>query len=172
MKYYSPINPFNIDSAVGHALTNLNPEHSMHTGGRQMSVNDQEGFPQKDGGPKNCPRCGLTNPSTAQRCDCGFDFLSKSVEKPYFKQKIPKDIKTFITVLVPLNIAGAALSLASGDVFKFIFVLVWSSVVYSMYAQLLQKKNWARIALAILTFPWGIFLGLSREAKLYCLQKE
>jgi len=32
----------------------------------------------------NCPECGLINPDTAQRCDCGYDFLSKRVEKPYF----------------------------------------------------------------------------------------
>jgi hypothetical protein len=137
-----------------------------------MSVNGQESFPQKNAGSQNCPRCGLTNPRSAQRCDCGFDFLSKTIEKPYFKQKIPKDIKTFINVFIPLNILGAIWSLALGDWLRFIFVLVWSLVVYSLYAKLLQKKNWARIALVILTFPWGIFLGFSREAKLYCLQKE
>jgi hypothetical protein len=31
----------------------------------------------------NCPQCGLINPETAQRCDCGYDFINKSVEKPY-----------------------------------------------------------------------------------------
>ena len=32
----------------------------------------------------NCPRCGLINPETAERCDCGYDFIGKSVEKPSF----------------------------------------------------------------------------------------
>jgi hypothetical protein len=31
----------------------------------------------------NCPRCGLINPETAQRCDCGYDFISESVEKTH-----------------------------------------------------------------------------------------
>jgi hypothetical protein len=31
----------------------------------------------------NCPRCGLINPETAQRCDCGHDFISKRAGKPY-----------------------------------------------------------------------------------------
>ncbi len=30
-----------------------------------------------------CPHCGLFNPDTAQRCDCGYDFETKVVEKPY-----------------------------------------------------------------------------------------
>ncbi len=32
---------------------------------------------------KNCPKCGLANPDSAQRCDCGFDFESYRVEKSY-----------------------------------------------------------------------------------------
>ena len=31
----------------------------------------------------NCPRCGLINLGTAQRCDCGYDFISKSVQESY-----------------------------------------------------------------------------------------
>jgi len=31
----------------------------------------------------NCPRCGLINPGTAQRCDCGYDFISKSLKRSY-----------------------------------------------------------------------------------------
>lgn len=32
-----------------------------------------------------CPNCRLENPNTAQRCDCGFDFLTKTIETPYVK---------------------------------------------------------------------------------------
>jgi hypothetical protein len=31
----------------------------------------------------NCPRCRLINPETGQRCDCGYDFISKSLKESY-----------------------------------------------------------------------------------------
>jgi len=121
---------------------------------------------------KKCPRCRLINPYTALRCDCGYDFVKKSIEKPYFKQRIPKDIKIYIEILVPLNLILAVRFLVSGDLIGIAVTIVWSIAVYSLYFQLLKKKNWARIALIILTFPLGLFLGLSHDAKMYCLQKD
>ena len=32
---------------------------------------------------KDCPKCGLVNPPTAQRCDCGWDFVSRSMQQSY-----------------------------------------------------------------------------------------
>ncbi len=31
----------------------------------------------------DCPQCGLVNSPEAQRCDCGYDFVSKSVQASY-----------------------------------------------------------------------------------------
>lgn len=36
-----------------------------------------------------CPKCRLENPPEAQRCDCGYDFLSKRIEQPY-GQELPR----------------------------------------------------------------------------------
>ena len=36
-----------------------------------------------------CPRCGLENPDIANRCDCGYDFRSRSVKGPY-SQEAPR----------------------------------------------------------------------------------
>ena len=58
----------------------------------------------------NCPRCGLVNPETAQRCDCGYDFISKSVEKPYFTSS-PNTTLSRIAIraqVVALILAGGA----------------------------------------------------------------
>ena len=30
-----------------------------------------------------CPKCGLFNPESAQRCDCGYDFVSKTMKESY-----------------------------------------------------------------------------------------
>jgi hypothetical protein len=32
---------------------------------------------------KSCPKCRLINPSTAKRCDCGYDFSSRRVEASF-----------------------------------------------------------------------------------------
>jgi hypothetical protein len=32
--------------------------------------------------PKDCPKCGLVNPPEAQRCDCGYDFVSQAAKQP------------------------------------------------------------------------------------------
>jgi|SRR5437879_6437190 len=32
---------------------------------------------------KECPKCGLFNPDTTERCDCGWDFASKRVDLSY-----------------------------------------------------------------------------------------
>ncbi|HEX5226256.1 MAG TPA: hypothetical protein VFW44_01040 [Bryobacteraceae bacterium] len=38
---------------------------------------------------RDCPHCRLFNPDTALRCDCGFDFQSRTIERPYLS---PKDL--------------------------------------------------------------------------------
>jgi hypothetical protein len=30
-----------------------------------------------------CPNCGLINPATVQRCDCGFDFVSRAIKTSF-----------------------------------------------------------------------------------------
>ncbi len=36
---------------------------------------------------RDCPRCGLTNPTAAQRCDCGYDFTAHQVLPSYLTNK-------------------------------------------------------------------------------------
>jgi hypothetical protein len=36
---------------------------------------------------KDCPHCNVTNPSGAQRCDCGYDFGRGTVGDSYLSNK-------------------------------------------------------------------------------------
>ena len=47
-------------------------------------------------GPKTCPQCGLLNPAGALRCDCGYDFASRSVKASYLPP-------AKVTLLSPLS---------------------------------------------------------------------
>jgi len=58
----------------------------------------------------NCPRCGLISPGTAQRCDCGYDFISKSLKRSY-ATSTPNSSSSRIAIAaqaVALVLAGAA----------------------------------------------------------------
>ena len=35
---------------------------------------------------KDCPKCGLLNPSEAQRCDCGYHFVTQREERSYMER--------------------------------------------------------------------------------------
>jgi membrane-bound acyltransferase YfiQ involved in biofilm formation len=118
----------------------------------------------------DCPRCKLVNPDTALRCDCGYDFESKAVKQPYFKQELPKGIHHFLIFLLVWNVlwvfvSGAVFTMAA---FPAVF---WMGIEYWCYTNLVRKKNWARIALIVVTFPIGLVL-LGSEARLYCMQPE
>jgi len=118
-----------------------------------------------------CPRCGLFNPETAQRCDCGYDFDTRTVKNAYFKQDLPREFKTYVILAVVLNVLAALAAVASRDIVNIMLAIAWSAAVWWLYSRLVAKRNWARLALVVLTFPAGVLLGLSREARLYCLQK-
>ncbi len=120
-----------------------------------------------------CPRCGLFNPDSASRCDCGYDFKSKTVEKPFFTQELPKEIRNYRTFLkggYPLGIL-AVWKLSDNMASSLAIAGLWAVLIYSCYVYLVGRRNWARIALVVLTFPIGLLL-LSSEVRLYCLQSK
>jgi len=84
---------------------------------------------------------------------------------------MPNDIRTYIVFVMIFNAIVLILALVTGDTARIILTIIWTVAVGIIYSQLVKKKNWARIALIIITFPIGLILALSQEAKLYVLQK-
>lgn len=124
-----------------------------------------------------CPNCKLISPNEAQRCDCGYDFQKKTVEKPYYKQELPKAIKIFLVFFIVWNFLSVIAIRIAIHFFKphwlgICFCFFWAAAVYGLYAGLTRKENWARIILGILTLPIGAILLFSREARLYCRQLD
>jgi len=117
-----------------------------------------------------CPRCRLINPDTAERCDCGYDFSSHTVERPYFKQEFPSEIKIFLVFLIVWN--RVVLIASRGTPEALIAAILWTLVLYPLYRQMVKKKRSARFLLMILTFPIGTAFLMMREVRLYMLQKD
>jgi hypothetical protein len=67
---------------------------------------------------RDCPKCGLTNPPRAQRCDCGWDFDKAAVAPSYLAERkrrlesTPTPMSRLIAGAL-LVAAGAGLSIAS-----------------------------------------------------------
>ena len=40
---------------------------------------------------KNCPKCALVNPDSAQRCDCGWDFNTQTVQDSFITSQSPEE---------------------------------------------------------------------------------
>jgi hypothetical protein len=57
---------------------------------------------------QDCPKCGLVNPPDAQRCDCGYDFASRTVQRSYLGENeaqalhSPSVVEVIVCVLVPV----------------------------------------------------------------------
>lgn len=55
---------------------------------------------------KKCPECRLINPDEAEKCDCGYGFISGLINKDYYKPSsnkkliIPVLFTTFLVIIL------------------------------------------------------------------------
>jgi ribosomal protein L40E len=124
--------------------------------------------------PVKCPKCGLTSPGTAQRCDCGYDFIDKTVKEPYFKEVIDPSLQGVggwlllfwfgMTVVSPLILIGQILTGAAAGPLIAAFNLALSGFcIYAGVALLrLQRKTLTLIKFyLILSFMLGCVIFIS-----------
>ncbi len=127
---------------------------------------------------RQCPECGLVNPDVQSACDCGFVFKSGAVyDRP---PRVPTGLflylalvfgAAFLTlalpVLYPDTPAGGTRIAGLTAQVEWAARLGWAVGATLLAFQLLNRKNWARIALALWTFPLGVFLLIYPAARKY-----
>lgn len=121
--------------------------------------------PPEGSASKDCPNCDLAKPSSATRCDCGFDFASLTIQGPYGAKAVIRGHLIWtaiflVAVLIrDLTLPGLEIRLLSFGVYA-VMVLLLHRAVW-------RRSNRARVALMILSLPPG--LALSRPSvKHYC----
>src|SRR5205807_4398765 len=62
----------------------------------------------------NCPACNLINPDSAQRCDCGYDFETRTIRGSYLPQKLQKQTASLAKKCLVGVIAIIALTVLVG----------------------------------------------------------
>ncbi len=60
-----------------------------------------------------CPHCKLLNPETAQRCDCGYNFTTKTLEEPY-DRSVPRKTINVLKIAAALVSLGISVLYARG----------------------------------------------------------
>jgi uncharacterized RDD family membrane protein YckC len=88
-----------------------------------------------------CPKCGLLNPPTALRCDCGWDFARNTMKESYLKS----------TIAPPANLASFGDRLF-GQILDSIVAIV--AVVVSLVPYTFSET------LGQVTFVCGVFFAL------------
>jgi hypothetical protein len=116
-----------------------------------------------------CPRCRLYNPDEAERCDCGYDFHTKAIHAARFKEGLPGVVVGYGVFLAIVHGLIAVIAVATANAGAIALIAVQTLIVLTLYMQMVAKRNRARIALVVLTFPVGLFL-LGTRVRLYCLQ--
>ena len=122
-----------------------------------------------------CPKCGLFNPDGSSKCDCGFKFVPGA--STVSARQVPTGVRIYLGiqfVIATWLIYMAATapphrySWQPSDAelrAEFAMTILWAVVALVLSLNLIARKNWARIALAIWTLPPGVFLLLSPSAR-------
>jgi uncharacterized membrane protein YvbJ len=111
---------------------------------------------------KRCRICGLHNPDSADRCDCGFDFATGTIQRSYLDAHIEQKHGGRVNLL----------RAASGNNLKHGLIIVILVIAFSVFAAFFK----ARVGLVpVLLFGWGLLLivrGLHQRRELRAAVSE
>jgi len=94
----------------------------------------------------DCPKCKLINPPSAERCDCGYDFKTGTMQESYLTERDKRLSKPRIAgaILVTLVLVRAAFNLMKAaaeehDVAVLVLTLVLLAGVLGFWIRRIAK---------------------------------
>ena len=121
-----------------------------------------------------CPTCKLENPPTAQRCDCGYDFITKSLEDSYARpgtdsaSSRPRfswvagllhGLVAYLVVVAPLALRAPAR--AYGAVLRSgVGFFVWALLLSYLFQTGRRIAAWSIVAILVLLVGVGAVRGI------------
>ena len=122
---------------------------------------------------RECPRCHMANPDTAEQCDCGYSFVLQSggtTPLPMRARPVPAVVKghaLLVGGLLLLNtLAGSAGRAGTGAAADATAAyLVFFVILGILFFLMLGGRAWARIVLGVLTLPAGLLILLPQAAR-------
>src|ERR1700743_120288 len=93
---------------------------------------------------KDCPKCRLVNPDTAERCDCGYDFPSGTMRDSYLINKGRRRTGGAVGALVVFFVCLRFTSLL-GEVKRGDTTLAWAIGLFVLFVLLAAALYWHRV---------------------------
>jgi hypothetical protein len=110
-----------------------------------------------------CPYCGLFNPPTSLRCDCGYDFTSQQLKSPFDRDATPRPA------------SPGSREITAFFIVPFVATAVWYVLMLCALALSNGRLRWRTDVLAIalgamiLGFPTAIAITLVLTIPVYLL---
>ena len=122
----------------------------------------------------DCPKCRLINPPNAVTCDCGYNFVTRTVdpispERQHQKEEnVKTPLQTFAGLTFCLMILRTLIALEHSSAGILILTAIAMVTIGGLTWAVYQRSNAARITLMILTFPIGVIFMSKDIVKRHC----